>query len=443
MLIKINVDLSNYRNQTLRVRLDYETGAARNGAALPALAVKNGVEIADLSVLDDAGRAVPFTVEGETLLIEAAAFRLSYALQTGYTQCVGSDKDVDFLYPFLNANEIFFGSGAIAYPTPLPDLAETMQVSFHLTNLPAGWRVFSNLTAAEISPAALDGFFVYCAPAQPVERYTFKGVDRSIDFRLCVQYGKSIPLAPQEIWQYVETYCQWLERHLRPLSHLQTVNILILQAPAEFEAVANGRSFATGENVWNGIAAYAPTDGAYLRRMFNYSAYAYFLYDGLTHELMHYYTTTAWQGKYKSILYPAPDCPPQAARLLGETLNFYFHDRYLRRYVSGSDAQFITETLARARLSQEQTGRPNPLLGLFVVDLYLRSRGSSLLELFGRMLARQQATGEPYRSMAILFEVLEEEFGLTLPVEYREILLGTRMADPAMVEAALRRRDLG
>jgi hypothetical protein len=437
MNINVTTDFSQYLNQTLNFCIDFESDEAQVELTLPALKVKNNVEVKSLTVTNSRGQNLPFTVMDDTLSVCAPSFRIAYAIQSHHSECVGSDKEVDFLYPFFNSEELFVGSGAIPYPAHLAALDERIQSQFHFTNLPSGWQMFSNLTSGRISPAALDSFFVYCAMAQNLHQHVFSGVNGQIAFQLCVQHGKTIPITLEDLWQYLDTYCDWLEHHLAPLSHLQRINILVLQAPPNFAELSNGRSFATGENMLNGIAVYAPIDPEYLQRIFKHGSYSYFLYDGLTHELMHYCTTKAWQGKYKSVLYPAADCPPHHARLIGETLNFYFHDQYVRRYFSGSDEQFVVETVARAIQMEQHRQQPNPLLSLFLLDTYLHSMKSSLLALFRHMLERQRSRQQPYDSAEILFDVLQEDFGISLPVEYREMLWTTKIADTAMIETAL------
>jgi|GEM_PF-4330866 len=440
MNITIETDFSQYANQTLSFCIHYESDEAHVALTMPALKVKNGVEVKGLTVTDERGQDVPFTIADDTLSIDAPSFEVAYAIQTRYAECVGSDKEVDFVYPFVNAEEIFIGSGVIAYPSHIRDLDEKIHAEFRVLNLPSGWQMFSNLTSGSISPAVLDTFFVYCAVTQNLSQHVFSGVHGQIVFQLCVQHGKNIPMTPEDLWQYLDTYVHWLEQHLVPLRHLQEIKLLILQAPANFAELANDRSFATGENMVGGIVTYAPVDPQYVQRRFRYDTYSDLLYHGLTHELMHYYTTTVWQGKYKSVLYPAADCPPAHARLIGESLNIYFHEPYVQRYFWGSDEQFVVETVARAIQIEQDRQQPHPLLSLFLLDTYLRSMKRSLLALFRCMLERQQSRWRPYHSLELLFDVAREDLGIALPVEYREMLLGMRTADTAMIEAALHQR---
>jgi len=440
MNITIETDFLQYLNQTLNFCIHYESDEAHVALTLPALKVKNGVEVEGLTVTGERGQDVPFTIADDTLSIAAASFEVAYAIQTRYAECVGSDKEVDFVYPFVNAEEIFIGSGVIAYPSHIRDLDEKIHAQFRVINLPSDWQMFSNLTPGSISPAVLDTFFVYCAVTQNLSQHVFRGMNGQIVFRLCVQHGKNIPMTPEDLWQYLDTYGHWLEQHLVPMRHLQEIKLLILQAPANFAELANDRSFATGENMVGGIVTYAPADPQYEQRRFKYDTYSDFLYHGLTHEFMHYYTTTVWQGKYKSVLYPAADCPPAHARLIGEYLNIYFHEPYVQRYFLGSDEQFVVETMTRAVHMEQDRQQPHPLLSLFLLDAYLRRMKHSLLALFRCMLERQQSRRRPYDSVAFLFDVAREDLGITLPVAYKEMLLGTRTAEPAMIEAALRQR---
>lgn len=437
MNIDIIAKLEDYNQQMLGFSIACKSDSTQNELILPGLAVGNGIEVSELKVADPQGQPVQFRLDGSVLFIPAPCFDLSYRIRTVYTHCVGADLEVDFLYPFANSQELFFGSGCMAVPAGLRDRDEDIRASFRLSGVPQDWQVYSNLLSERISPAGLDNCFLYYAPASGLPQHTYSGTDGEVVFRLCVQHGKTIPIPASALWQYLDTCCAWMEANLGPLSHVQQVNILVLQAPADFAKIAGGRTFATGENMLNGIAVYAPDDPAYLERMFRHSSYEYFLQDGLAHELMHFYTTSAWQGKYKSMLYPAADCPPAHARLLGESLATYLHDAFVRRHFTGSDDAFIEHTLAHALQTQQQRGKPHPLVSLFVLDAWLGSHGSSLLSVSRRMIARQREQGEPYHSMDVLVRAIEEDIGLEPAPDLLDGLHGEGMVDPGAIASVL------
>ena len=170
---------------------------------------------------------------------------------------------------------------------------------------------------------------------------------------------------------------------------MRVFHCLLLQASDNFEQLAHGRSFATGENVLNGIAIYSPTSPAYLQRLFGHGNYVHFLFEGLTHELMHVYTTKAWQGKFKSRLYPAVECPALHARMIGGDLNVYFCLQGLYLFLEKPEA-FLPETVGQALSKYLQTRQRNPLLDLFLFDIALRHNKRTLLQVFGALVEAQQ-----------------------------------------------------
>ena len=83
MNITIETDFSQYANQTLNFCIHYERADAHVALTLPALKVKNGVEVKNLTVTGESGQGVPFTIRemllgtrtADTAMIEAALHR--------------------------------------------------------------------------------------------------------------------------------------------------------------------------------------------------------------------------------------------------------------------------------------------------------------------------------------------------------------------------------
>lgn len=402
MKLDITVDVEAYRARKLVVTI-----ACHNMVAdlwLEAFNMGNGVTINDLHATDMLGQPIMVSIDDRRLQIAATDYHLHYTAITDYEQCVGFDLDRVVTYPFMNEGEIFFGTGIVAQPTDISHHANNLATSFEVVNVPDGWDVYTNLVEPSINAGQLDGFFVYSAPNLQSMTFQVQGQQMVIDFQYLVQTGHITPLTPDEIIDFVQRYLAWLEANLAPYHQLSDIRILILQAAPDFAALTNQRAGVTGENVQHGIVAYGPVDDTYWQERFGYSGYRFFLLDGLAHEIMHFYTTTAWQGRYKSVLVADENCPPADARLIGEALNLYFSRQFVYDY-EGEPRRFYTETIAYY-LNLPPT-RKNPFLDLFLLDKALPEHRQSLLATYRAMLTQ---TPPPiiYESARILTDKLPE-----------------------------------
>ena len=411
MHLDICVDLNKYAQGRLAVRADVQAGPGEHAFTLAALSVGNGVSVTGWRVTGGESRAA-----GPQVSVTGAAFTLSYQVEVRHGACLGSSKDTDLIYPFLNANEVFFGTGLL----PVPQ--EACTAAFRLAGLPAGWAEYSSLTPGGMHGDKLSAFFCYCTPAAAPAEHTWRGQSQEVKFRVLKQLGRALPVTEQALFDFFDGYMGWLESSLAPYQRAGEINLLILQAPADFSALGGGRSFATGENVLNGIACYAPDDAAYLQSYFGFSTYAQYLYEGLAHELMHFYTSAAHEAREKSVLYPAPGCPAYAARLLGEALNNYFYSGYVSRQVPEACGSF-ENWLSRANSRREKTGARQPFLDLQELDEYLRAHGSSLLALFREMVLSRLNDRRPYSSAAFLFETMRASLHLEPPAALEKAIL--------------------
>ncbi len=414
-------------------------GTLENGPVvmmLEALTVGNGVMVTDVQVEDEASRPQPFTLSDNQLHIAASPFCLRYTVRSQYRDCVGADRRAYFTYPFANAQEFFMGAGVLPYPVNLAAIAEQLRVAVSVTGLPDDWQLFSNGFLTDPHPAKLDSFFLYAAPVPQPTLHRYQRLGDKVTFQFLVQRGRELPHSLPYICAYLDETLAWLERHLAPYRQAPTIHILFLQAAADFAEQTNNLAFATGENVLNGIITYAPDNPVYLEQLFGQADYATFLLDGLAHELVHTYTTTVWQGRYKAVLYPAPDCPSPVAHLLGEALAGYIHRLYLRQRDSehnGSDFPpgFIAQDVVFAREQQKKRGRNHPFLDLFLFDQELRPHGCTLLMLVGEIMRERQISRQPYADVDFLLMKLAEKWGLEMGERGRALLLPSMTPDYA------------
>lgn len=403
MRMDIEVSLGKYAGGLLRVKVKASGGVGRRGYRLAALAGGPGVTAAAWR-LTGAG----WRLDGENLSVDGSDFALEYDLAVPHKACLGSDKRADLLYPFINEDEVFFGTGSL----PVPE--GECEVSLRLSGLPAGWSEFSSLTPGGMSAEKLSPFFCYCSAGQSPKEHVWRGADQETTLRLLVQRGKELPMSSADLFDFFDGYMGWLERSLAPYRRAREINYLVLQAPPDFEALAGGRSFATGENVLNGVACYAPPGNDYIRERFGYRSYTHFLYEGLAHELTHFYTSGAFDVPSKTVLYPSKDCPRYASRLIAEALNLYFCTQYVSAHVPEGRGSFDA-WMDRCRARLRDTGARQPLLDLLELDAWLQARGSGLLALFREMVLLRMDDRRPYGSAAFLFDTLRSRLDIEPP----------------------------
>ncbi len=434
--LDITCSLQHYHQQILEFAVNCDSDQEQHIFHLEALGNCPGVVVQDLQIVDANGLPVAFTVDGLKLQhINAPRFRITYRIQTRYTQCVGFDREFILTYPFISATEAFFGTGVFAHPDDLPQQTDNIQATFQLRDLPAGWGIFTNLPMGTISPGQLDEYYVYCAVNLQPAQHTYAG---RVSLQFLAQDGVAFPVLPNDIWRFVDAWLDWLETHLAP--YWQQPNILFLRAADDFRQQTDNRAGATGENVLNGIVSYGPSDPDYLEMMFGYRDYSFFVYDGLAHEFMHAYTTTSWTGRYKAILYPSPDCPPPHSQLIGEGLNLYFHRRFLYRYLDGTDARFYIDTMARSLNRLQQRSSHRAILNLLILDAFLHDQGSSLLTLYQAAVVQKSQRRGPYDSAEFLFELMARHLHIDVPSNLRQQILGPDMPDYAtLLPSALNR----
>lgn len=415
------VDLSEARSGLVSFRTEFSGLPPGSALRLPARLARAGVAVRGMRAADASGKTLRLKTSGERIAVPARSFVLEYFLHISFKDCAGTDRDIELLYPFLNGSELFLGSGVLAYPENLRELAPRLKAGLRVEGVPAGWRLFSSMAEGPVSPAALDSFFLYFSKRSP-RAHLYRGLAGSTSFGLLVQAGKTVPLSPAEVWAWTDTVMESLEKSLSPYKGFRKLNILLLQCPADFERLSGGRTFAAGENVAGGIAVYTPKSPDYLKRRYGYSSYSYHLRDGLAHELTHFYSTGAWQGRYKSMLFAAESCPPQQQQLIGETLTAYLHNGVIRCR-AGEKPSFISGKILPVLGGWAVKPGKRQLLDLFLLDLWLRGGGSSLAGAVRRLLRQYGVKHRPYRSALALVRAAEACRSAALPAAIRKAIL--------------------
>lgn len=429
MRVDYIVDLAGLRSGIVRFRADFSGLPPGSVLRLPVRLAKAGVNVLGLGAAGPSGRALRLKTSGERIRAPARSFSLEYSLRISFKECAGTDREIELLYPFLNSGELFLGSGVLAYPEALARLAPRLKASLRAAGLPPGWGIFSSMAEGEVSPAALDSFFIYFSKLS-ARMHAYRGAAGRTEFALLVQKGKKIPLGAAEVWAAADAYLGALEKYLSPYEGFRKVNILLLQCPADFEKFTGGRAFAAGENMAGGIAIYTPKSPEYLSRRYGYAGYAYHLLDGLAHELTHFYSTGAWQGRYKSMLFPAEACPSRHKQLIGEVLTSYFHNG-LVRCRSGIKPSFISGKILPVLGKWVLNPGKRPLLDLFLLDLWLRAGGSSLAAAVRRLLREYGVRHRPYKSALALVRAAEACRGRALPASIKKAILTDHVPDYA------------
>lgn len=431
------VDLTGYAENCFTVTATFHMHKPNNLFTLSAMAVNNGInfELLTLETLD--GERIPLnSPDFDSLFIAPQNFKISYSVSSVYGNCMGVDKKYDFIYPFFDheEEEFFFGTGLLIYPTRMRHDDIYADAFLKLVNLPEGFSLYTNFwldsgNEGEISEEKLDGFFVYSARrvAPVVEQFPLND-GRMFELHVLVEHEKSIPFGEEDLIRFADGYMDFLEDEIAPFKQSEQIKLLMLQAPPNFLKTANHRTFATGENFVNGIITYAPHDEVYLKRVFGYTDYAYYLYDGFVHEMMHFYTTCS-TNRAKSAIFSSPDCSRHDCWMIGEVLASYFHNMYMAKYYKGSLTHFITHNIVNALNLWKRNNQRNYTLDWFAFDIHLRyEHDLSLRALFREMVLEKQRDRTPYTSVEWVFEVLER-MGVEVEEDTRVFLRKSALPD--------------
>ncbi|HSM72333.1 MAG TPA: hypothetical protein VK851_12385 [Anaerolineales bacterium] len=422
----LSIDVGGYLLRRLDVTMRVDSDRLPSAFRFELLIPRPGVRLEDFQVLDGDGQSVDFSMEDGQLVVPERKFEISYSVSVDYHDCVGVDRETEFNFPFMSNAEIYFSTGLFPYPTDLHSSNDEMKLDFQVVGLSAGWHSFSNLDVGGLKAAKLDNFFWYAAPELEPVKVDIKGSEKMICFQVLSQRGKQFPISADELSDFLEQYLTWLEKNIGPYRQLAEINILLLQAPPNYQELARNTTFATGENMINGILAYGPDSIADYRKL-GCASYRDYLFEGLAHEVMHFYTTTAVQGQYKSVLYPTLNCDPVHARLIGESLNMYFIYQFVGEYLQNpirlkNQLKFHLERALKL-------GRRDGLLDLYLFERWLKDKGSSLMGLFHALIKQKQAFPGPYSSGTILFEALREKMGIDASAEIEDLVLGRSVPD--------------
>lgn len=428
--LDISVDIGNFLSRTLDVVIRVDSDISLPPFRFELLVFRPNIHLKNLQIMDFQGQVVDYFVVGGEITFASRKFEILYSVVVDYSECVGVDRATEFNFPFINDSEIFFSTGLFPFPEYLHSVDREIRLTFHVNGKPANWQVFSSLDIGKLTVTKLDNFFWYAAPELNPSLFILRGRETIIRFHILSQPGKEIPISFEEFSEFLSQYLNWIEKNVAPYRQLADINCLILQAPPNYEQLTQNTSFATGENVINGIIAYGPDDPA-AYQILGSATYRDYLFEGIAHEIMHLYTTTSVQGRHKSVLYPANDCPPAHARLIGESLNLYFVYQFVGEYLQ--DSMRLKNRL-KFHLNQAlKSGRRNGLLDLYLLDQSLKDKGSSLLNLFSALIKWKQAFPGPFSSVEIIFEALRERLGVEVSNEIEDLVLGPSTPDYNML----------
>ena len=426
MQLDVRVNIERYMSRKLDVVMRVDADTQPPPFRFELLLSRPGVRMDDLQVVDGNGQEVDYSTSGGEITFVSRKFELSYSVAVDHSDCVGVDRETEFNFPFINENETYFSTGLFPFPVNLHNSEQNIELVFHIDGVSADWHVFSSLDAGELTAAKLDNFFWYANSERKPQRIQLQGCEKQVYVQVLTQRGKKIPISADEFSDFLTQYLNWLENNIAPYRQLADIHCLILQAPPNYLEMTGNTSFATGENVMNGIMAYGPDDPISYQ-MLGSPTYRDYLFEGIAHEIMHFYTTTAVQGKYKSVLYPDLNCPPAHARLIGESMNLYCVYQFVGEYVG--DSLRLQNQLKSHLERAGKSARRNGLLDAFILDQYLIKQGCSLMKLFSAMIELKQKESEPYLSGEFIFEALREKMGIEASSEIKKLILGAGLPD--------------
>lgn len=345
----------------------------------------------------------------------------SYLLITKAETPLGCHIDFDYNFPYINNDELYIGSGNLPVPKDRERIPVT-KVRLSLEKVPAGMTVFTNLlesgTSGEFLIDKLDDFYLYLSRNPVIHEAKFQNVRVKW---LAAPQLQSVP-SVEKVRKFCADYGEFLSSTYGPYDKTEWMHMLLNPRPKNFQEILKGKGMlGGGYNCVNGIEIWTPEDPEVTGRIFGYPNYEDFIFEGLTHELGHLYTS-AGHARCKSIIYASPDCPEYDRSLIGEKLNGYLHQLYMKKYYVGDLGEFLKLPQMWKQMAEARKVRHN-WLDLYLFDLALRKEHQiSLPKLFRAMIQRKLKERTPFSSLDFLYEILEKDLGVRPSAETREII---------------------
>lgn len=395
----------------------------------PLLANQNGIEFISIDLkinekTSDINNHHNKDLKKDVLCNLCGNFSLNYKIKIKNEFPLGFDKNYSdsFIVPSINTEtgDVFIGAGILPYPLNWSEIRDEVSLSvdgfnqekyYLVSNILPGNNVESNY----IKCSFLNDFFLYLGNKNNSEiifdKLSFDTIDKQqANIKLCFANTKLKIDAFNKVKKYLFDYLMYLQDQLQASLRQKNIVILIMPVPTNYEQLSNN-TFVSGCNMDNGVFINAPDVKMFLQR-FGHENYLDFLYDGLTHEFLHFYTTGA-ASQYKSYLYSSSDCPRFMKSAIGEGLNCYFHYQYFYKHYHNNLELFITKRIIDPIRKTSGVTKHNYLWDWYFLDCYLKNHFQiPLLNVFKEMIQQTIQCGlKPYRDINFVIEISRKMLG--------------------------------
>lgn len=334
--------------------------------------------------------------------IETKRLTFKYVIEPKFTKHIGSHRSLSLNMPFSNQNEFFMGDSCILRPFDAK-FNELINDSIELeiineTNL----SLFTSIKPGAVDREQLILFFCYLCHAR---ENVYSGKNKNLSIQIVQSESASKIISAKELFLDVNSYLNYYVDELG--NHKQKELIIFQNIPdPNFQKLNNGKTFATGENVRNGILIYLPNDGDYLQWLAGHRDYLRELRTGLIHEIGHFYSSKGGDPN-KTILTHDKVCPERDYWIIGENLNGYFTSFIAKSFgVVSSPQDFKTLAMQNAKNYKKRKGYAGCLYFCFV-DKILKDEGTSLWVVYKEMIRSQRENPTLYKSIEYFYDCLE------------------------------------
>lgn len=221
---------------------------------------------------------------------------------------------------------------------------------------------------------------------------------------------------------YLLNFLNYLQKNIGASLRQGRINFLLAPVSANYQELSNNSSFVSGCNMDNGVFVNGPDDSAFLQ-IFGHKKYIDFIYDGLTHELLHFYTTGSSSGN-KSYLFSSPNTSRIVKGVIGEGLNCYFHYQYFYKHYHHNLELFFKDKIISPIKNSHGMMKNKFIYDWYLFDKYLeRNFSINLIQLFKELIVNSREHGYlPYENYEFFLEVMKKKFNITPDSNYIDLL---------------------
>lgn len=352
--------------------------------------------------------------DGSTYLSHSGS-SFSYILKPKFNQHIGSYQSLSLNMPFSNEKEFFMGDSCILRPFN-KNFEEDFYGRVEIEILNETDLGLATSLDRESDKDQLLLFFCYLGE---FKKNYYKNFSQDLEIEVVQTPRASRKISARELFNDVDKYHQY---YLNELGKHKQKRLTIFQSMPDdnFQKLGQGKTFATGENVRNGILIYLPDDENYIEWLSGHKSYLRELKYGLLHELGHFYSSKGGDPE-KTLITHSSSCPVRDFWIIGENLNGYFTSIIAKELGLIEDDQgFSSLVKLHSNTYLKRKGYAGCLYFCYV-DKILRDVGSSLWDVYKNMIDSQRENPSPYDNIEYFINFCNVECGEIISGRIREL----------------------